>query len=111
MTLRSRILVGFLLCISSNVVHAEGPPGGDVSESEKLMRTEFGSGSVGLAILVSTSKSGATAEVCADKCDVFEWNGSPRKPEAWDFILLYELKVGYGSDSKSFQENAQRTMR
>lgn len=75
------------------------------------MRTEFGSGSVGLAILVSALKSGTTAEVCADRCDVFEWNGPPRKPEVWDFILLYELKVGYGSDSTSFQENAQRTMR
>src|SRR2546422_9068167 len=95
------VLVGLLMCVAANT-RAE-----DVSESEKVIRAECGSGTEGTGVLVSRSKSGVTAEVCADGCDVFQWDGSPRKPEVWDFILLYELELGYGSDLPSFHERAQ----
>ncbi len=95
------VLVGLLMCISANA-RAE-----DVSGSEKVVHAEFGSGVEGMGMLVSRSESRITTEVCADGCDVFQWDGSPRKSEVWDFILLYELKVGYGSDLTSFHERAQ----
>ncbi len=79
-------------------------------ESEAQVRKAFGAGIEGTGLLIRTHAVTVSAEVCADGCDVFQWKGSIHDLDVWDFILLYEYKVGFGSDFESFRQGAEASI-
>jgi hypothetical protein len=83
----------------------------EVSASERTIRKEFDPSKPGRGLLVRKRANTTTAEVCFDQCDYFEWGGSAGKEGAWDFIVLYEARKGYGSKADSFQATSTELFR
>jgi hypothetical protein len=80
---------------------------GDITESESVLRNAFRTGRPGTGFLARNQAGVSSAEVCFDRCDVFQWTGSPHKAGVWDFIALYVHKVGFASEADIFSNNAQ----
>jgi hypothetical protein len=94
-----RVLIVLLLC---GQLAFAGSPAREVSESEKLIRAEFDRGKLEGGFLVRQRGIRSSVEVCFDGCDYFEWTGSVHKSSVWDFIVLFENKLGYASTYESF---------
>jgi len=74
------------------------------SDSEVLLRSEFDSSKPGRALLVQQKGTLASAELCLDRCDYFEWKGSAHDVEAWDFMVLFEYQAGSAASTEAFKE-------
>lgn len=70
------------------------------NESEMVVQQEFGSGKPGYRLKRGTDKGVSFAEICFDKCEYFEWKRTKNSARSWDFIVLYEMKHGYGAGSE-----------
>lgn len=80
----------------------------EASDSESLVRAEFSTGKPGTGLLMSSKAGISLAEVCFDSCDTFQWKGDIKRPQAWDFIALFEYKIGVASASDVYRNNGRR---
>jgi hypothetical protein len=81
-----------------------------ISSSEKLIRTEFDASKSGRAFSVRRHGAIVKVEVCFDQCDYFQWNVSSASAAAWDFIVLFEYKLGFASGVNTFKVAADREL-
>jgi hypothetical protein len=82
-----------------------------VGESEKTIRAEFDRSKPGRGLLIQKRGRVSTAEICFDRCDYYEWKGSIHNEVAWDFIVLFEYKEGFGSKAESFRASSANLIR
>lgn len=79
------------------------------NQSEQTIRSEFGQGAPGTALSVREKADNVRVEVCFDRCDYFEWGTKSTGP-AWDFVLLYELREGFGSSAGALKTKAASSL-
>jgi len=101
------VFVALLLCTTTNFALAKADR---ITPSEKLIRTEFDRSKSGRALSVRQQGEILRAEVCFDQCDYFQWKISSSSAAVWDFIVLFEYKLGFASDLDEFKAAADRVV-
>ena len=100
------IVVCSLLVFAGAVdsVHAADIPVQQVTESEKVIRSEFARPDQGRHLYMKHHSNSISLEICGDICDFFTWKTSSGTTEVWDFVLLYEYQRGIGSQLEGIGE-------